>query len=288
MDTKLVPLGYKTQAVDTAPEVERMQFALLRRVPIETRLGQVLAFCQQARSLSWQAIADRYPELSSRDRKRKLVERICDRSTDNIDAFLDRDLMLQTPIELAAEIGTILDRLDIPYFVSGGIASAIWGERRTTEDVDLAVLLSPEKVAQLLAAMADDFYISEVAVSEALQRTSTFNIIHFASVLKADIYLVSEEDNFRRSALARRVKLHPYESPELNFYICSPEDLVLQKLIWYNIASNQSQKQWRDILGILKLQGDGLDVNYLRIWSGLLQVESQLDRAFTEAGLSID
>lgn len=86
-------------------------------------------------------------------------------------------------------------------------------------------------------------------------------------------------------ALTRRRKVYPSESPNLDFYICSAEDIVLQKLIWYGIAGNESQKQWRDVLGVLKLQGEHLDFEYLREWGLRLKVTEKLNRAFSEAGL---
>ncbi|GAB4301927.1 MAG: hypothetical protein Fur0025_42420 [Oscillatoriaceae cyanobacterium] len=69
------------------------------------------------------------------------------------------------------------------------------------------------------------------------------------------------------------------------FYLCSPEDTVLQKLIWFRMTENESQKQWRDILGVLKLQGARLDFGYMWHWGERLGVLAELERAFTEAGV---
>lgn len=244
--------AYKTQAADTSIEAEKIQFELMRRLPIERRALQVLSFHRQAHDLR------------------------SDHSTSNP--------MPETPFELAVLIGTIFDRLELPYFISGGLASAILGERRTTEDVDIAVARLNVENARSLIAELSEFYVSETTVEEALQgQTSTFNIIHLTSAIKADIYPIRDNDEYRQNAIARRKKLDLGNGME--FYIGTPEDIVLQKLVWYGIAGNESAKQWRDILGILKLQKEALDLEYLWQWAEILDVLEELDRAFTEAGL---
>lgn len=280
------PPGYKTQAADTTKEAERLQFELLRRIPIERRVQQVLTFDKQTRAFFWNTLAQKYPQLAPRDRKRKLIEFALGETFCQIDVLVETDFMLQSPIELAAAIGKILDDVDILYFVGGGLASSILGERRTTEDADIAVLLNEDNVHRLIEAMLSDFYISEVAVEDALSnRTNTFNVIHLASAIKADIYPIRANDEFRTTAITRRRRVYSSDFPNLSFYICSAEDIVLQKLIWYRIAGNESHKQWRDVLGVLKLQAEQLDFDYLWHWANRLELIEEVDRALTQAGL---
>lgn len=65
-------------------------------------------------------------------------------------------------------------------------------------------------------------------------------------------------------------------------FVCSAEDIVPQKLVWR--SGRDSDQQWRDILGVLKVQGDALDQDYLATWASQLNVLTELNRAMQEAG----
>ncbi|WP_330202763.1 hypothetical protein [Cyanobacterium sp. Dongsha4] len=67
----------------------------------------------------------------------------------------------------------------------------------------------------------------------------------------------------------------------LNF--STPEDTILQKLIWYRKTKKQSSQQWRDILGIFKLQQSDLDLGYLKQWAEILKLSTELDQALLES-----
>jgi hypothetical protein len=192
--------------------------------------------------------------------------------------------MLEDPIWLAQQLGGLLDTLRIPYYIGGSVASSLQGEVRFTEDLDLAIAIQPEQIQPLIDTLQPEFYISEVAVREAIGgATASFNVIHFATTEKADIF-ISRNDDFSVSKMARR-QLYPSGGAG-QFYVCSPEDTILQKLLWYQITHSQSQKQWRDILGVLKLQRERLDFTYLGFWSENLGVSGHLKIAFLESGLS--
>ncbi len=190
--------------------------------------------------------------------------------------------MIEDPIWLIYKLASIFAQLDIPYYVGGSVASSLQGEMRYTEDLDLVVNIQPTQVQQLITAIAPEFYISSVAVEEAISgKTSSFNVIHLETTEKADIFVMGN-DEFARSQMLRRRLYNP--SNEQSFYICSPEDTVLQKLLWFRLTSNQSQKQWRDILGVLKLQKQ-LDNSYLNQWAETLKLTDLLAQARQEAGL---
>ncbi|WP_413167993.1 hypothetical protein ACL6C3_14865 [Capilliphycus salinus ALCB114379] len=279
---------YKTQAPDTAPEAEQIQFSIWRKIPREQKTQQVHSFNRRMRAILWQNITQNFPHLDARSCKQKLIELEQGKEFGKIDALLENNFMLQDPIELAAVIGSLFEQLAIPYFVGGGLASSILGETRTTVDADIAILLNDiNLLPRLIETMEGEFYLSEIAIEEALTgRTNTFNVIHLTSALKADIYLIRNSDEFRKTAMSRRQKIYPTGSPELSFYLCTAEDIVLQKLIWYQMTGRTSHKQWRDILGVLKLQAERLDFQYLQGWSQQLNVTQELQQALDEAGLT--
>ena len=76
------------------------------------------------------------------------------------------------------------------------------------------------------------------------------------------------------------------QAAPLDLFFASPEDTVLAKLEWYRKGGEVSDRQWRDLLGVLKVQGETLDRAYLDHWAGELDVSDLLHRALEEAGLT--
>ncbi|MEG4218893.1 hypothetical protein QUA27_26665 [Microcoleus sp. Pol14C6] len=198
--------------------------------------------------------------------------------------------MIADPIELAQKIASILLLLNIPYVVGGSVASSLLGENRSTQDLDLVIDLESRTAQRLIDAMSGEFYISESAVTEAIAnsrtapRESSFNVIYLPSRSKADIFVMGSDDPFSTSVMSRR-QLHPVSGlTEEGIYIYSSEDIVLQKLSWYQLIPGGSQKQWRDVLGVLKVQGERLDLAYLNQWVLTLPLTGLLDEALLQSG----
>lgn len=112
-----------------------------------------------------------------------------------------------------------------------------------------------------------------------------FNMVHSASFMKVDVHVVPrsgiDKEEIERGLWQRLGPGHPDE-----IRIVTPEDLVLQKLRRYVEAGGVSEKQWRDVLGILKTRGHSLDFGYVRKWAPGLGVTEVLDRALVAAGMS--
>jgi len=277
---------YKTQAADTTIEAEKIWFELIGKMPIETRIMQYHRASIQSQQIWWSLFKEQHDNLTNKQLKieyikLKLGEKYC-----SINKLIDTDFMIVSEIDLAVTIGEILDNLNIPYYLGDRLASSFWGERRQTEDADIAVILELEKVQELIAALSTEFYVSEIAIDDAMNgRTNSFNVIHTASVIKADIYPIQQSNDFEFSAMSRRKQVELFSTNKF-IYIVSPEDIVLQKLRWYKIADNYSQKQWRDILGVLKARRKILDFDYLRLWSDYLKLTPELEKAFDETDLA--
>lgn len=174
-------------------------------------------------------------------------------------------------LELAALACAACERESVPYFITGSVASAFYGLGRSTEDVDIAVALTVEKVAALCRAFAgEEWYVSEEAAMDATRRGGMFNVIHSASGYKID-FIALRRSEFRESQLAR-VQIAELPSGS-RVKIASGEDVVLNKLLFFQ--AGRSEKQARDIGAMLRVSGEKFDHDYIRAWARKLGVEEE-------------
>ena len=190
--------------------------------------------------------------------------------------------MMTEPIAITLRVIQELDQLNIPYLIGGSLASALYGEPRATIDADLVADLKIEHAAPLVRALAGEFYIVQDAVLDAIRTQRSFNVIHLATSFKVDIF-VRKKRAFDDAQFTRRTRQIVTTNPERTAYIASAEDTILAKLEWYKIGGSISERQWRDILGMLKTQSGALDQNYLRQMASQLGVTDLLVRAIQEA-----
>jgi hypothetical protein len=188
------------------------------------------------------------------------------------------------PVALAVILAGILDRLGVRYCVGGSVASSVYGEVRTTLDVDVVADLRPEHVEALVAAIESEFHVVPEGVRRAVRERSSFNVIQEEMLVKADVYVVPN-DPLHRGQLDRGRRVALSAEPGSEVVLASPEDVVLHKLRWYEMGGRVSDRQWRDVLGVLKVQGPGLDFPYLERAASALALSELLARARSEAGV---
>lgn len=189
------------------------------------------------------------------------------------------------PIETALAIGRVLEALNIPYTVGGSIASSFAGEPRATVDIDIVAEIHDGHVDALVSAVSGTFYVDAGALRRAVRARSSANLIHQATQLKVDLFVAGGTPLDRRQ-IARRLAVDLGDGRLL--YVHPPEDILLQKLRWYRLGGEVSDRQWRDIAAIVRVQGRRLQSEYLREGARVLAVSDLLERALTEGATGGD
>ena len=178
-------------------------------------------------------------------------------------------------------VADTLDALGVPYAIGGSLATVLHGIPRTTIDADLVADLQPEHISPFVRTLRDEFHVDPLAIVDAMQRRSSFNLIHRTSMFKVDVFLPKER-TFDRMQLQRRSREVILDEPERMAWVTSAEDIILAKLEWFRMGGEVSERQWRDVLGVMKTQGTRLDEAYLRHWAAELEISDLLERAFSE------
>ena len=264
---------------DTSPDVERRMYDIYRNMPAWRKIQLVTEAYRGARRLHEAGCRLRQPGATTAD-----VNRAWANVTLGVGPWSEQlRIKSVTPQnEQDAAIKAViaaLDALYIRYAIGGSYASSAHGVPRYTHDADITVEPFPWKERLFaLRFPAEEFYVSEEAIREALARRARFNIIHLHSGFKIDIF-IRKDRSFDREVLARRMKARVFVGDESEYGLITPEDSILMKLEWFRMGGETSEKQWTDIHGVLMTQGDRLDIAYLDRWAAEIGVKDLLDRA---------
>ena len=191
--------------------------------------------------------------------------------------------MQNEPVEVTLKVTDVFERLSVPYLIGGSLASTLYGMVRTTQDSDIVAEMRLEHLQPFVSALQEEFYVDDEMIAESIQRNSSFNIIHRETMFKVDVFIPRPRP-FVQSQLARAQRQVFTFDTEVSAKFASPEDTILSKLEWYRMGGEVSDRQWRDILGVMKTRAGELDLDYLKKWAKDLNVADLLERALNEAG----
>lgn len=184
------------------------------------------------------------------------------------------------PWAVVAKVAEVLDLLAVRYAVGGSLASSVVGEPRSTIDADLVAELQPEHIESFIAQLSPRFYIPEERLRRAVRECLSANLIDQDTGMKVDVFIAGGTP-LDDAALTRRLPFAPRAGAGI-LYVHTPEDVLLQKLRWYRRGGEVSDRQWRDVLGIVRVQGARLDRAYLTYGAALLSVTDLLERVLAQ------
>lgn len=189
--------------------------------------------------------------------------------------------MQNEPVEVTLKVTEVFEKLGVPYLIGGSLASTLYGMVRTTQDSDIVAEMRIEHLQPFVAALQEEFYIDNEMIAESIQLHSSFNIIHRETMFKVDVF-IPRPHPFLQSQLARAQRQTFTFETEVSAKFASPEDTILSKLEWYRLGGEVSDRQWRDVLGVLKTRAGELDLDYLWKWAGELKIGDLLERILKE------
>jgi hypothetical protein len=275
--SKIMTITYQPQAEDSSIESDRYRFKLLATRSNEQRMLMTAKLTKGGRKLSLMGLESTFGYLSQPDFALKVAQVwLGNRWPIGFTPQGDAMTWIQDSLELAEQLHPIFATLNIQYYVTGGVAATTYGEPRLTIDLDLVINVSGAELYPLIVALeAENFYVP--GVEDAVSgRMNTLQITHQQTIATADIAIATDE-------VWEKIKFHRRRLIA-GIYLASPEDVILNKLKWGK--QSQSEKQWRDVLGIFKVQGTKLDFAYLQQWGHQLGLSAELNQAIEAAGLA--
>jgi hypothetical protein len=193
---------------------------------------------------------------------------------------------LTETLQITLDISGRLKFLKIPYAVGGSVASSLYGIPRATQDIDILIKLYPAKVSALADSLKNDYYVDEDAVRYACETAGSFNVIHLASMFKIDFFAAGEDELLAQEFM--RVKTISIGSdPHAELVVADAADMIIQKLLWYKDGGEISERQWRDILGMITVAADDIDWHYVYKWVKKKSLLKLLNKVLKEADVKI-
>jgi hypothetical protein len=253
---------------DTTPEAAALQTAIHRRLGDEGRFWLAVEIADAVRTLA--RAAGRHGRTDGGGRRIPVQPVVA--------APARREGSVSVR-ELFSRIRAALDAADVPHMLTGSFASSLHGTPRATQDIDIVIAPTRDQLLRLLAQFPEsDYYVSRDVALDALARYGQFNVIDLATGWKID-FIVRRPRAFSREEFERR---RPAAPADIDLDVATAEDVLIAKLEWAKLGA--SARQLDDAAGIIRLQGDDLDVAYVARWVEALGLVDQWRDAQERAG----
>jgi hypothetical protein len=279
----------KTQSIDTSPDAERVLINMIRKAPITKRFAFVQSWTAsmfEAGRLYEQKL---HPHASKEETRLLYSER--QYKKDLVDelrqALHTYDIQITTSPDYQQAIyplAEIFEHLDIPYALSGSLASSLYGMQRATLQLDLIAAVGLQHDASLREQLLSQYYFRENEVKAAIAQETSFTIIHMKSLIKIVItlpgMLVTGQQVFHQ---VRQMSLIDGKQA---IAVLAPEQLILQLLNAFKKSNERADDLWYDLLAVVKVQSTDLDIPFLEQQAAIIDVTQLLEHAMDDAGLT--
>lgn len=183
---------------------------------------------------------------------------------------------MQIPFQITLKVIKALEECGVNYLIGGSLGSSIHGIPRATLDADLVTDIKDIHVGRLVEKLKGEFMIDAEMIHDAVKSRSCFNIIHLETMFKVDIFVL-KNNPFENAEFIRR-KPELISEPDIFVNVATPEDIILNKLLWFQDGGGVSERQWQDAKGVLKVQGKNIDYRYLEYWAEMLGIKDLMNR----------
>ena len=187
---------------DTTSQAQKIQCDIYSRMSPARKIELIFDAYRTGQLLSMAGLRNQYPTAGEDEvwhiwAKRHLGEELYNK--------VYGVLKMANPQDIAVleKLTEVLEKLHIAYCIGGSMASSVYGTVRFTQDADITVQPFGPTAEKFFETLKSDFYISRDAMLEALKNRSSFNIIHFATAFKIDVFIQADND-FQKQMLARQ------------------------------------------------------------------------------------
>jgi hypothetical protein len=265
-------------AKDTPLEMEAVQLELFRKASPAKRFALMSSFSSTLRQASLRQLEQRFGFIEARYKWIQIHygEAIAKSLGDKLK--VSRSGVNETEEALQALVA-VFQNMKIPYRIVGSVASSTQGMMRSTLDIDMVAKVEAQHISQLALQLQNEYHLDEELAIEAVKKGSSFNLIHLATMIKIDIFILGKRPYDVVSF--ERERLENLDGLTLSFK--TPEDVILGKLEWFVQTDKTSERQWSDIVGLMKVQAGALDMDYMQTWAGELGISELLGQALKDA-----
>jgi hypothetical protein len=247
--------------------------------------------CHTTKVLLLQGIRLRNASLSARDANLELLTLLHGKQT--VQRVLGtqpewRPSPLTEEIQAILDFVKILDALDIDYHIGGSFASVISGEPRQTRNVDVIVRFPSQRAGQFVQQVSQDFDLPTTRehIAAVARSGGSFAALHRVSGFEMDV-IMSDGSPFDEEEFKGCLRV-PLGEPPVQVPVKSARHIILRKLLWFQAGGGVSERQWRDVAGVMRVNWDGLDVSYMRKWAIELGVADLFEQLVEQVGRSFD
>lgn len=185
-------------------------------------------------------------------------------------------------IDVALRVARAIEAVGGAYFVGGSVASSLQGEPRATNALDLVFEIPLGRIEAFVRELGPDFEVDVDMLRDALLHARSCNIFFLPTVMKVDLFAVGRAP-YDEVEFSRREIVRVRDTGE-TLVVKTAEDTVLRKLWWYREGGHVSERQWRDVLEVLRVSGDAMDFAFMEAWAKRLGLDALFARSRSESG----